>query len=279
MSALRMVIILGMRECRRGGGEADPVSITGVCGPSPPGVDWKVSGKSNFSWKRVLKVMPGTKRKKTTKATTTTKKAKATSTKRTGVGRGEQKFFDTVRAVHQPAVAGTISNLSLNLIVQGVDENERVGRKCTVNKVMLRGNITTSAQTAANATSNICRIIVYQDKQANGATATVTNILSTATEQSYNNLSNSGRFKILMDLRNPGACPSGSGRGTTDTLAFGEQVKEFFWAKEVNIPLEFGTGGTGAITELRSNNIGVLSIVSSAITDLSYVARVRFSDN
>ncbi len=191
---------------------------------------------------------------------------------------GEKKFFDTVRAVHQPAVAGTISNLSLNLIPQGVTESERVGRKCTISKIMLRGNITTIAATAANATSNICRVIVYEDTQANGATAAVTDILESATEQSFNNLSNSMRFRILMDKRNPGYCPSGSGRGTTDTLAFGENVQDFFWSKSCAIPIEF-SATTGAITEIRSNNIGVLTIVSSAITDISYVARVRFSDS
>ena len=43
------------------------------------------------------------------------------------------------------------------------------------------------------------RVMLYHDKQANGATAAVLDILESADYQSFNNLVNSGRFRILMD--------------------------------------------------------------------------------
>lgn len=207
---------------------------------------------------------------------------KARSTKRGGAIQrvavvGERKFFDTTRTSFAPAVTGDIANLSLNLIPQGVTESERVGRKCTITKVMLRGRIDMNTTAVAADTATIMRLIIYEDKQANGQTATVTDILETATEASFNNLSNSQRFRILMDSRMPTQCPSGSGRGSTDTLSYGENVVPIFFAKDVKIPIEFSSTA-GVIGEIRSSNIGVLAIQSQALANLSYVARVRYSD-
>ncbi len=192
---------------------------------------------------------------------------------------GEKKFFDTTRASFTPAIAGTIANLSLNLIPQGVTESDRVGRKCTISKIMIRGELTQNTTSTAADTSSIIRVIVYLDKQTNGATAAVLDILETAVEASFNNLSNSKRFKILSDQRHSLASPSGSGRGTTDTLSYGEMMIPYFWVKKkCNIPIEFSST-TGAIGEVRSNNIGVLVIQSpGAVNNFSYTARVRFTD-
>ena len=193
---------------------------------------------------------------------------------------GEKKFFDTVRASFTPATTGTIANLSLNLIPQGVTESERVGRKCTIKNVTIRGQVLMNTTATAANTATIVRIIVYLDKQANGQTAAVTDILDSATEFSFNNMSNKGRFITLGQERIALSCPSGSGRGSTDTLSYGENVAAYFFNKEVNIPVEFSTGGTGAITEIRSNNIGVLAIQGSqALANMEYISRVRFTDN
>ncbi len=189
---------------------------------------------------------------------------------------GEKKFFDTVRAGFTPSATGTIANLSLNLIPQGVTENSRVGRKCTITKIMIRGELTANTTATVANTSSIIRVIIYLDKQANGATAAVLDILETADEASFNNLSNSKRFKVLSDQRHPMICPSGAGNGTTQE--FGESITPYFWVKKkCSMPIEFSST-TGAITEIRSNNIGVLCIQTTANANISYTARVRFSD-
>ncbi len=220
------------------------------------------------------------------KAARVSQKQRSAATARSGVqaaarvrpavmgARGEHKFFDTIRASHAPGQTGAISNLSLNLIPQGVTESTRVGRKCVLTKIMLRGTCAQPTTANAGETGESLRIILYQDKQANGATAAVTGILSTATFESFNNLSNSQRFIILSDKLIDLNIPSGG--GTTEV--FGEVVKHWEMFKDVNIPIEF-TGTSGAITTITSNNIGVLAITKSGEGVLNYVSRVRFSDN
>ncbi len=191
---------------------------------------------------------------------------------------GENKFFDTTRASHAPGTSGTISNLSLNLIPQGVTESTRVGRKCTINKLMIHGNCALPTTAVAGETSDLLRFIIYLDKQANGATAAVTDILESAAWASFNNLSNSQRFQILADKHITLNCGAGSGRGSTDTLSYAEYVMPYFFFKKCKIPVEF-SATTGAITEIRSNNIGVLCITVGGEAVTGYTARVRFSDN
>ncbi len=133
------------------------------------------------------------------------------------------------------------------------------------------------ADGVGSATSpDVVRLIMYQDKQANGAVATALNILETDNYQSFRNLTETGRFTILMDNTvdlNPRA---GGGNGTTSDWAGFTISGSFF--KKCNIPLEF-SAGTGAITELRSNNVGVLILGKvGGIVTLDSKVRVRFSD-
>lgn len=189
---------------------------------------------------------------------------------------GERKFFDTTRATQTVAATGTIMNLSLNLIPQGTTESTRIGRKCVIRALNLRGNYNLPGATAAANTSDILRIIVYVDKQANGATAAVTDILETASYNSFRNLAESGRFKLLYDKSHALNTMGGAGNGTTDS--FGEIARPWSFNKRCMIPIEFSST-TGAITEIRSNNIGVLAISKGAVAQLDYIARVRYSDS
>lgn len=190
----------------------------------------------------------------------------------------EKKFFDTTRASHIPAQAGTISNLSLNLIPQGTTESQRIGRKCVIKSLFIKGYILSNATSDENKTSDRMRIIVYQDKQCNGATAAVTDILETAAINSFRNLAESGRFKILKDKTYVTGSPGGSYNGTNDLWA-AKYVNLRINFANLNIPLEFNST-TGAITEIRSNNIGILALseLGTPSQTLAYTARVRFSD-
>lgn len=194
----------------------------------------------------------------------------------------ELKFFGTVRAAHIPAAAGTISNASLNLIVQGATDQNRIGRKCVVSKIVMRCFATLPVATGTAAatmplSSDFLRFILYLDKQANGATAAVTDILETATIQSMNNLTNVQRFYILKDKLFELKARSAICQGASDAVTTGEDCKYFSVFKKCNIPLEF-SGAAGAITELRSTNIGVLCLTTSGLISLAYTARVRFSE-
>ncbi len=191
---------------------------------------------------------------------------------------GELKFFDTVQADEASAQAGVIHSVSLNLIPQGVTESNRVGRKCSVTSIQIKGSLVLPSDGASsgNAT-NVLRLIVYLDKQANGATAAVTDILESADVNSFRNLSNTQRFICLKDIHiNMNAFGAFGGTGAPVSM---KRHYNFEFYKKVDFPLEFSST-TGALTELRSNNIGLLSVCKQALAIplVGYTCRVRFSD-
>lgn len=119
------------------------------------------------------------------------------------------------------------------------------------------------------------RVIVFLDRQANGTAATVTDILETAQYNSFNNLANSSRFRIMYDKRHDMNYFNTQTSGGQDID--GTNISGSFFAN-VNLPIEFSST-TGVIGEIRSNNIGLLLISDSQQGYLEGRVRVRFSDS
>lgn len=189
----------------------------------------------------------------------------------------EKKFFDTLKGGTVLASTGTILDASINLIPQDTTENTRVGRKVVITKIMIRGTIDLPSTTDTAKASDIYRFIIYQDKQCNGAPATVAQILQATTYHSFNNLANSKRFKILLDKWG-GINSFTSGNGTNDQ-AF-EKNLPFKFFKDCSIPIEFDASATtGAIATIRSNNIGIMGISRGGDVTFDYQVRVRFNDS
>ncbi len=188
---------------------------------------------------------------------------------------GELKFHDVDLDDAVVAATGTVT-ASVNLIAQGTTESTRIGRKCTIRSIGWRMTIDLPNSTAASATADVVRVIMFVDKQANGATATVTGILESADYQSFNNLANKSRFRTLMDRTYDLQAATGGGDGTTED--YGKEFVTDTFFKKVNIPVEYDST-TGAITEIRSNNIGVLMISLSGLAGFESKIRLRYSDN
>ncbi len=197
---------------------------------------------------------------------------------RHAIAMGELKFHDVTLDDAIVAAGGAITN-SINLIAVGTTESERIGRKIVLKSIMFRYEWSMPfAQDQADPPSgDVCRFVIYQDRQANGATAAVTDIFESADYQSFNNLSNSGRFTILVDrtidIDHMFAQPDGASTGAYATVNRAGTV-----FKKVNIPLEF-SAATGAITEIRSNNIGVCLFTKNGVAGFASQVRLRFSDN
>ncbi len=192
---------------------------------------------------------------------------------------GELKFFDTTRALVAAAAAGAITNSSLNLIPQDATESGRIGRKCVLKSVMLKGVVVMDVSAAAGEADQSLRVIVYCDKQCNGATAAAADLIDGPLIHGFRNLSNVSRFKVLYDKTTN--CPIRAiGQSAAGTYTTMQDSFQFQIYKKVNIPLEF-SGATGAITELATNNIGVLifSYTGQRLPRIAYTCRVRFSDN
>ncbi len=192
--------------------------------------------------------------------------------------RGELKFHDVDLDDAVVATGGSVT-ASVNLIPQGITEVTRVGRKATIKSFNWRYSITMPEIDAA-ATAEVpdaVRVIVFVDKQCNGATAAVTDILETANWQSFRNLSNSNRFYILLDkvhVTNYNTLASDN----AGVVSQAKMQKDLSFYKKCSIPLEFDAA-TGAITEIRSNNFGVLLISTQGKIGFTSKIRLRFSDN
>lgn len=195
------------------------------------------------------------------------------------VGRPEKKYKDTVIAAAVIPVAGSCiaasgGSASLNVLVQDSSATGRVGRKVTLKNVYIHGAITLpSTGVNANAT-DIVRIILYIDKQTNGVTPAVADLLDTAVGgyNSFRNLSNVERYIILKDK-----FISVSAATTVAAVNTGVVSVEYKIYKKIECGIEF-SGNTGAVTEVRSNNLCVLAISKNGLATNEFVSRVRFTD-
>ncbi len=189
----------------------------------------------------------------------------------------ETKFFDLDL---DDAIIATGANVtdSINKIGQGVTESTRVGRKCTIKSIQWRYQLSlpkVDAAVSAAASSSV-RVILYLDKQCNGATAVGTDVLETGDIHSFRNLSNSGRFVLMYDKThsiNYTSLASDNAAVVSSANVF----REYTMYKKCNTPIEFNDT-TGAITEIRSNNFGVLIIGNSGTGGFNSKIRLRFSD-
>lgn len=203
----------------------------------------------------------------------------------------ELKFLDVNQPKVVPQPTGTILKDTLFILPQGTGISERIGRNVVVTKIMFQGNLHLAAGAGATDENDIAhdliRIIVYWDKQCNGGPATPSDILN-GNPPNYNafrNLANTNRFVILADKRVMLNSTSMINDNNVDVdaseIRFMTKIKNFQYFLNVNIPIEYGdiTGGTeGDISEIRSNNVGVLAITKDGIIDITGTYRIRYKE-
>lgn len=176
--------------------------------------------------------------------------------------------------------AGVISNTSsVVLIGQGVTESTRIGRKAVIKNIAWRGRLNLGNLSISTITMpEITRLILVLDSQANGAAPTVSGadgLLETANYQSFNNLANKGRFKVLMDKYIVLNALAAAGNGTTNDI--GGVSKTFAFYSKCEIPIEYsGTASPSVITEVRTNNIFGIMINESTQSNVSLDSKFRF---
>lgn len=185
----------------------------------------------------------------------------------------ELKFFDTALSIPFDSTAEVpASGGQLALIPQGDTESTRDGRYAFIKSIQIRGKISLVPATAATA-SSVAHLYLVLDTQANGAAAAVTDVFtSTALQSAMLNLNNSGRFRIMKHWIVPLTAKSGV------TGAYNNDTKAFEFYKRCNIKMDW-SGTTGAITEIRSNNIFLIAGSDGDSDDLITLtgnARVRF---
>ncbi len=188
----------------------------------------------------------------------------------------EMKFKDTTIDDAVIASAGTI-NPGPIIIAQGTTESTRIGRKITVFKWHVKWQLTLPAQTDVADIDNgdTMRIMWIVDRQANGAYPAVLDVLETAAYDSFRNLANTSRFRVLSDvnmtLRRLVSMTDGANTANSPGVRTKVMAKSF----SLNMPVEYDST-TGAITEIRSFNLFVLAISQMGLGGLLTNNRVRF---
>lgn len=193
---------------------------------------------------------------------------------------GELKFHDVDLDDAIIAVGGQVTP-TINIIPQGITEVTRIGRKCTIKSINWRFRLTLQENDAVATPGNVetTRVILYQDKQCNGATAAVTDLLETDDVHSFRNLANSGRFNFIYDkiyaMNYMGMASDGVG-----LVSQGPNSREISMYKKCDIPLEFNSSASdGSLATIRSNNLGVMLVCLSGTASFNSKIRLRFSDN
>ncbi len=169
---------------------------------------------------------------------------------------------------------------SLNIVAEGIGESQRVGRKIRITSININGTWKNVAQTDETLTDQRVRIIVYVDSQTNGIAVTTVGILESAGIDTFRNLSNSKRFRLLCDKKIALTYPSVA-QTAANTFTTLEVTKRWSLYKKLNLVVDYDNSvTTGALTSQRTNNIGVLilSETASAPPLVSVLARIRYSD-
>lgn len=170
----------------------------------------------------------------------------------------EKKVFDnTVTAT--PDTSGAVTHLSA--IADGITENERVG--LSIKSVAL--NVKGSANLHVSATSTYLRAIYFVDlQQVSDTSPGVTDVLQSASVNSFLNPDTFGRFKILSDRRY---------KLNTDQPNVLHSLN-----KKLNHHIRFnGTLGS----DIQKGGLYLLTISSEAANTPTYSTqcRVRYYDN
>ncbi len=191
---------------------------------------------------------------------------------------GELKFFDT--SATDPSLTATMLNTNLNIIPQGITNETRVGRKCVITALHMRGSYTLLPAVLSTATSCRVRSRIVLDTQTNLSDFTAAVFLESDVIDSFSKLANKGRFRVLSDtvysLMAGGAAASGA------AFVFSEDIEDV----NINlrfpkgIPIEFNdTTADGAVTTQTSNSLHLIQQTSTAeIVTSSLNIRVRYLD-
>jgi len=188
----------------------------------------------------------------------------------------EVKFYDETNTNgFAPAnLAGTIWSSSLVNIPEGTEPSQRIGRKVHITGIGLSYFMILGATAVAADTSDNLRIILYQDRQANGAAAIPGVIIEPpVTLLAYRNLIQQNRFKILSDKTY--ALNMTTGTGVTNDFGSWSKVERVF--VRVNEPVHF-SNSTGNDAAIASVNFGILVISSNAAATMTIQSRVRYMD-
>lgn len=189
-------------------------------------------------------------------------------------GLTELKFVDLASATYACDTTGSVT--ALNLIAVGDDNTTRDGRQVTIKSVQIRGILQPQDSTT---TTNKARIILVWDNAVNsGAIATIAEIFTASTANSFPLVNNQNRFTILWDQSFAcGAIDSTA----TQALAFSPAVHNVDYYRKLGSVTQY-SGTTAAIGSIQNGGLLMVTLgtqAAAAGTNFIAATRVRFVDD
>lgn len=182
--------------------------------------------------------------------------------------RPEYKAIDTNDTTAVMDTTGSV--VLLNGASLGTDYNNRIGRKVIFKSLLIKGN---AIATQATGTTQPYRFLIVYDKQTNGATPAVTDILSLAGTRAPINLNNRDRFVVLVDL-------TGS---VTDATGTSDKIECFGRYTKLNLETTYNSNNNGNVTDINTGGIFAVTLGGNAAGAtagiLPFHCRLRFLDN
>lgn len=179
-------------------------------------------------------------------------------------------FVDLAYATYAMDTTGSITLVAT--IAQGPSQSQRIGKKAMYKSVQFRGH----AQSATSTTLADGAVLLVYDRDPTNTLPNITDILNTVHSASFNNDTNSERFKIVRRW-------DFTFSGNAATPATGNEIKSFDEYVDMrNLPCQFGNAATGAIGDIKLGALYLVTVGSNVAGATAPVlqcgARTRFID-
>jgi len=202
----------------------------------------------------------------------------------------DNHYFDTERtstAIPQSAVSWAGTELDPNTTAmmclfapsQGDDIANRQGRKIFVKKIRISGVLNVpvqTAQAAADPEQNI-RIIVYKDKQTNGAQAQGEELIESGAGSDaihmYQNLKNLGRFEVMYDKYF--VMTQRYLTGLTGAYVQAGQTKNFKISLKPNCVVNYNATNGGTVADVIDNSFHLIALTDNNTMGCTITYKVR----
>lgn len=169
--------------------------------------------------------------------------------------------------------------LSLFAPIQGDDIANRQGRKVFVKSIRITGRVQVppAAALAALYQQSLVRMVVYQDKQTNGAQSQAEDLLSSGAASTSifmsQNLANLGRFKVWKDkILKLDPYPSA---GVAASYAQGGTIIPFKFSIKPNCYVNYNSTNGGTIADVIDNSFHFIAQSYSTDVVMTMVYKVR----
>jgi len=170
-----------------------------------------------------------------------------------------------------------------------VSLNGRIGRKVKVLKIKLAGLLKVPVQAAQAAADASCcvRLILVMDQQTNSAQMTGAQLIqdadsATANLNSFQNVSNFGRFKVLKEKRITLSDPALAGSPTAGDVIQGSKTVVFKMSYTFKVPVEvqFNATNGGTVADIVNNSFHFVAAADSIAyaPSISYNVRTCYKE-